>query len=165
MEVRAVQDLGGDRIEEGLGQLGLQVVHHEPDVVQLDLVPHLHGLVARVELLVEAAHALLDAQIVELDALALGALLAMPVGGLEAVLGARRLGAKQAVVAVEAIHHRLGDVVGLRGIKSLGKHDCACRTARSAVRPIGARGWPPGPPPGGAPRRAPPRQVRTSADW
>ena len=117
-----MQDLGGHRVEEGLGQLGLLVVYQEADVVQLDLVPDLHGLLAGLELLLQAARAFLDAQVVELDALALGALLAMPVGRLEAVLGARRFRAEQAVVAVEAIDHRLGDVVGLGRIKALGEH-------------------------------------------
>jgi hypothetical protein len=45
-----VQDLGGDRVEEGLGQLGLVVVHQQADVVQLDLVPHVHRLLAGLEL-------------------------------------------------------------------------------------------------------------------
>ena len=39
VEVAAVQDLGGDRVEEGLGQLGLVVVDQQADVVQLDLLP------------------------------------------------------------------------------------------------------------------------------
>ncbi|MNU95582.1 hypothetical protein D3C71_856020 [compost metagenome] len=50
VEMRAVQDLGGDRVEEGLGQFGLVVVDQEADVVQLDLVPHVHGLCTRLEL-------------------------------------------------------------------------------------------------------------------
>ena len=40
----------------------------------------------------------------------LGALLAVPVGRFKPVLGAGRFGAEQLVVAVEAVHHRLGDV-------------------------------------------------------
>ena len=36
------------------------------------------------------------------------------VGHLKAVLGAARFGAKQAVVPVEAIHHRLGNVISQR---------------------------------------------------
>ena len=55
-------------------------------------------------------------------AFALGALLTVPVGYLAAVLGARRFGAKQLVVAVETIHHRLGDVVGNRGVQAGDKH-------------------------------------------
>ncbi len=90
--------------------------------MQLDLVPHLHGLLARLEFLLQPHRAFLDAQVVELDALALRALLAMPVGRFKAVLGPRRLGTEQAVVAVEAIHHRLRDVVGLGCVKALGKH-------------------------------------------
>ena len=119
VEIGAVQDLGGDRIEEGLGQLGLVVVDQQADVVQLDLLPHLHRLLAGLEFLLQPARGFLHPQVVELDALALGALLAVPVGGLEAVLGPRRLGAEQAVVPVEAVHHRLGDVIGERRIEAL----------------------------------------------
>ena len=50
LEITAVQYLGGDGIEEGLSQLGLVVVDQQADVVQLDLVPHIHGLLARLEL-------------------------------------------------------------------------------------------------------------------
>ena len=56
------------------------------------------------------------------ELLALGTLLAMPVGRLKAVLGARALGAEELIVAVEAIHHRPGDVVGERGIQTGGEH-------------------------------------------
>jgi hypothetical protein len=120
VEVRAVQDLGGDRVEEGLGQLGLQMVDHEPDVVALDLLPDRHGLGAGRKFLFQPPHAFAHTQVVELDALALGALLAQPVGRLEAVLGTCRLGAEQAVMAVEAVHHRPRDVVGQQGV--LGRH-------------------------------------------
>ena len=117
-----MQDLGRDRIEEALGQLRLVVVDQEADEVQLDLVPDLHRLLAGPEFLLEPRHRLADAQVVELDALALGALLAVPVGGLEAVLGARRLGAKEPVVPIEAVAHRPCDVVGERRIEALREH-------------------------------------------
>jgi hypothetical protein len=71
------------------------VVDQQADEVQLDLLPHLHGLLAGLELLLQPGHRFLDAQVVELDALALGPLLPVPVGRLEAVLGAGRLGAEQ----------------------------------------------------------------------
>jgi hypothetical protein len=80
-------------------------------------------LLASLELALQPFGALLDPQIVKLDALALGPLLAVPVGRFKAVFGARRLGAKQLVVAVEAVHHRLGNVVGNRGVKAGWKHD------------------------------------------
>ena len=134
LEVGAVQDLGGDRVEEGLGQLGLVVVDQEADEVQLDLVPHVHRLLAGLELLLEPGHGLAHPQVVELDALALRPLLAVPVGGLEAVLGARRLGAEQAVVAVEAVAHRLGDVVGERGIEALREHGAGLRPQARPAR-------------------------------
>ncbi|MDT4839791.1 hypothetical protein FQZ97_735920 [compost metagenome] len=122
LEVGPVQDLRGDRVEETLGQLGLVVVHQQADEVQLDLVPDLHGLVAGLELFFEPGHGLVHAQVVELDALALRPLLAVPVGGLEAVLGARRFGPEQPVVPVEPVDHRFRDVVGQRGIEALREH-------------------------------------------
>ncbi len=93
--------------------------------MQLDLLPHFHWLVASLEFTFQPGGTLADPQVVKLDALALGTLLAMPVGGFEAVFGAGRLGAKQAVVAVEAVHHRLGDVVGQRRVETLRKHACS----------------------------------------
>ncbi len=122
LEVGALEDLGGDGVEEGFGQLGLVVVHQQPDVVQLDLLPHVHGLFVGAEFLHEPHHAFLDPQVVELDALALCALLAKPVARLEAVFGARRLGAEQPVVPVETVDHGLGDGVGQCRVKALGKH-------------------------------------------
>lgn len=109
-----MQDLGGDRVEEGLGQLGLLVRHQQADVVQLDLLPDLHGLFAGLELALEPALAFAHAQVVELDALALRALLAVPVAGFKAVLGARAFSAEQRVVAVEAVDHRPRDVARQR---------------------------------------------------
>ena len=117
-----MQDLGGDRVEKGLGQLGLVVVDQQANVVQLDLLPDVHGLLAGPEFALQPRGGLAHPQVIKLDALTLGALLAMPVGGLKAVLGAGRLGAKQPVMAVKAIHHGLGNVVRHRGVKTLWKH-------------------------------------------
>ena len=88
------------------------VINQQANEMQLDLLPNLHGLLVRFELALQARGAFFNAQVVKRDALALGALLAVPVGGFKAVLGARRLGAEQAVMVVEAIHHGFGDVVG-----------------------------------------------------
>ena len=112
VEVTAVQDFGGHRVEKGFGQLGLVVIDQQANEMQLDLLPNLHGLLVRFELALQAGGAFFDAQVVKRDALALGALLAVPIGGFKAVLGARRFGAEQAVMVVEAIHHGFGDVVG-----------------------------------------------------
>jgi hypothetical protein len=120
-----VQDLGGHRVEEALCQLGLVVVDQQADEVQLDLVPDVHRLLAGPELLLEPRDRLAHPQVVELDALALRPLLAVPVGGFEAVLGARRLGAEQLVMAVEAVAHRLRNVVGQRRVEALGEHGSA----------------------------------------
>ena len=114
LKIAAVQNFGGDRIEEGFGQFGLVVVHQQADVVQLDLLPDVHTLLTRLELALQPLGAFFDPQVIELDALALGALLAVPVCRFKPVLGSRRLGSEQPVVAVKTIHHRLGYVVGYR---------------------------------------------------
>ena len=87
LKVAAVQDFGGDRVEKRLGQLGLVVVDQQPDVVQLDLMPQLHRLLARLELALQPRRRFTHPQIVKLDALALGALLAVPICGLKPVFG------------------------------------------------------------------------------
>ena len=125
--MRAVQDLGGDRIEKGFGEFGLVVVDQQADVEQLDLLPHIHRLLTGAVFVLEPLHAFLDAQVVELDAFALGALLAVPVGCLEAGLGQRRFGAEHAVVAVEPLHHRAGDVEGDWRVDALGEHGVSFR--------------------------------------
>jgi hypothetical protein len=86
-EVAAVQQLGGDGVEEGLGQFGLVVVGQQADVVQLGLLPGVRRQGRDVEFRA-AVHGLVDALVVVLDALRLRTLLAMPVGQLEARLAA-----------------------------------------------------------------------------
>ncbi len=65
------------------------VVHQEADVMQLDLLPDVHGLVTGLELALQAVGALFHPQVIKLDALALGTLLAVPVCGLKTMLGPR----------------------------------------------------------------------------
>ena len=120
VEVAAVQDLGRHRVEEGLGELGLVVVDEQADVVQLDLLPDVHRQLAGLELALQPLGRLVDALVVELDALALGPLLAVPVGRLEARLRRGAGLAEQPVVAVEAVEHRL-----------------AMSKARASVKPCG----------------------------
>ena len=117
-----MQNFGGDGIEKRLRQLGLLVVNQHAHIQQLDLLPHLHGLLRGVELALQPLEALAHPQVVKLNALALRTLLAVPVSGLESVLGAGRLGAKQAVMAVEAIDHGLGHVQRQRGVEPLQQH-------------------------------------------
>ena len=50
LEVTAVQDFGGHRVEKRLGQFRLMVIHQQADVVELDLLPHLGALLAGLEL-------------------------------------------------------------------------------------------------------------------
>jgi hypothetical protein len=65
-----VQDLGGDRVEEGLGQLGLLVVDEQADEVQLGGLPG--GVVDGfgVELFVQALHGFVHPVVVELHPVA-----------------------------------------------------------------------------------------------
>ena len=137
-EVAAVQQLDGDRIEEGLGQLGLVVVDEQADVVQLDLLPAVHRQRGDVELALQPHRRLLHALVVELDAQRLRTLLAMPVGGLEARLGRGAGLAEQPVVAVEAVEHRARDVEGPGVGQAVRKHRgaflAAARAARALVR-------------------------------
>ena len=84
-----MQNFGGDRVEKSLGQFRLVVVHQQTNVVQLDLLPHIHALLVGFEFFFKARRALFHAQIVELYAIALRALLAMPVARFKAVFGAR----------------------------------------------------------------------------
>ena len=101
------------------------VVHQQADVQQFDLLPYVHGLLAGLEFALQAVGAFQHPQVIKLDALTLGALLAVPVGRFKAVLGARRFGAKQAVVAVKAIHHRFGNVVSEWRVQAGGEHGTA----------------------------------------
>ena len=122
VEVVPVQDVGGDRVEEGLGEFGLAVVGQQADVVQFDLLPDVHAERAGLESSLQPLDRFLDPQVVELDALALGTLLAVPVGALEAVLGLRAGLPEEAVVAVESFDQRAGDVEGAGVVELLGEH-------------------------------------------
>jgi hypothetical protein len=122
VEVAAVKQLGRHRVEEGLGKLGLVMVGQQADVVQLDLLPGVHAELVDAELGAQAQHRFVDAHVVELDALALRALLAVPVGTLEALLGRGAGLAEEAVVPVEAVAQRGGDVVGARVVEALREH-------------------------------------------
>ena len=82
-----MQDFGGDRVEESLGQLRLVVVDQQTNVVQLDLLPDVHRLLTRFVLALQTGGRLSHPQVVKLNPLALSALLAVPVGGLKAVFG------------------------------------------------------------------------------
>jgi hypothetical protein len=129
-----VEDLRRHRIEEGLGELGLQVVGQQADVVQLDLLPHVHRQRRGVEFALEPLCAFTDSLVVELDAFALRALLPLPVGALEAGLrlGAHRL--EEPVVLVESFEHRLRDVERA-GVGELLREQRAGRHQRASAAP------------------------------
>jgi hypothetical protein len=120
-----VQDLGGHRIEEGLGELGLVVLDQQADGVQLDLVPGIARQLGRAELALQPLHRLVDAQVVVGDAVALRVELALPVGPLEARLGAARRRGEQPVVAIEAFDDRARDREGLRIVQLVREHGVA----------------------------------------
>ena len=87
VEMGAMQDFGGDRVEESLGQLRLVVVDQQTNVVQLDLLPDVHRLLTRFVLALQTGGRLSHPKVVKLNPLALSALLTVPVGGLKTVFG------------------------------------------------------------------------------
>jgi hypothetical protein len=147
VEVGAVQQLGRHRVEEGLGQLGLVVVGQQADVVQLGLLPGVHAQRVDVEVLPQLVHGLVHALVVELDALRLRLLLAVPVGLLEALLRQRRGLAEQAVVALEAVQQRLRDVEGQLVGEAVREHagGLSSRALRSTAGARARRYRPAGP--------------------
>ena len=110
--VSPVQDAARDRVEEGLGALGLPVVVEQRDVRVLDRGPE--RLVARGigVTLAERDGRLDDALVVHRDACRRGRAGGGPVCALEAPLGGDARLAKQAVVPVEAGEDGPGDVGG-----------------------------------------------------
>ena len=98
------------------------VINQQADVVQLDLGPDIHGLLTRVELPLQTLGGFAHPHVIELDAFTLGAMLAMPVGGFEMVLGTNRFSTEQLVMAVKTIDHRFRNVAHMGGIETMGKH-------------------------------------------
>ena len=129
-----MEDLGGHRIEEGLGKLGLVVVGEQADVMQLDLLPHVGAEGTGLELGLQPLGRLLDTTVVELDAITLRLALTEPVGRLEARLGGGAGFSKQPVVAVEPIEHGLRDVVGAHVVERRRK----AHTLRHGCTPLAA---------------------------
>ena len=108
-----MQQLRADRVEEGLGELGLAVLGQQRDVVALDLRPVARGELAAIEAGLDPLDRLAHAGVVEVDPLAREVADRVPVGGLVARLRLLRVVAEQRVVAVEAGEDRLGDRDGL----------------------------------------------------
>ena len=101
--------------------------------MQLDLMPHLDGLLAGLKLLLESCMAFQHPLVIKLDALALGALLAMPVASLKALFGTRRLALKQLIVPMKTIEHGLRDLWSHAGIES-GRAHRSFRVALQRMR-------------------------------
>ena len=108
--VGAVEHAPHDGVEEGLGELRALVVDEPADVVELGFGPCLPVDRLRCELVPQARHGLLDAVVVEADPLAHRVLDPGPVARVEPVLGRGARPAEEAVVAIEALDERLGDV-------------------------------------------------------
>jgi len=85
-EVAAVQDLGRHRVKKVSASSGWWWPVKQPDVVQFHLLPGFLGQLGGLELVLQPLGGFVDAQVIELDALALRALLAVPIGLLEARL-------------------------------------------------------------------------------
>ena len=98
------------------------MIDEQTNVVKLDLMPNIHGLVTRHEFALQPCGSLTHAKIIKLDSFTLGPLLAMPVCRFITVFGSCRFSSEKLVMAVKTIHHRLGNVVGNRGVKALRKH-------------------------------------------
>ncbi len=181
VEVGAVQDLAGDRVEECLGALRLLVVDEHADVVQLDALPECIGAAAlepgRAELVPDALDRLEHAAVVVVDAVARQVAQRQKIAGFEMAFGRARAVAKQCVMAIEALAQRLGDRVGRLvgdggthgrrdGGNGAGGHGDASvsggnRPGRLGTeRPAGSR--PPPVPGSGTPRSASERTIRTA---
>jgi hypothetical protein len=110
VEIRPVQDLAADRIEERLGAFRLPVAREQADVVELDLLPDFVVDVLGVVFVFEQLDAFFDALVIRRDAFAREALQAMPVAGLEQLFGTDGRVAENPVVPVEAFEHGLREV-------------------------------------------------------
>ena len=112
-EVLAVQQLGADRVEEGLGALRLPMVGQQRDETGLDRLPDEVALVVgqriEIEVALDALEGLAHALVVEVDPLARRRPHRLPLAMLEAALGLLRNVAEQRVVAVERVEDRARD--------------------------------------------------------
>jgi hypothetical protein len=113
VEVRPVQQLRRDGVEERLGAFGLAVIDDQADEATLDLRPECIGTAGvrlrEVEVALDARHRFGDAAIVEIDAVVRDVADREPVAGFEMALGRARALAEQRVVPVEALEQDLGD--------------------------------------------------------
>ncbi len=112
-EIFPLQQLGADRIEEGLGALGLAVVGKQGHVLLLDGLPQGIALRVRqrsqVEFALDARDRFEHTLVVEVDALA-----GTRAHRLKVAVFVKRLGllgdvAEQAIVPIEALEDRIGD--------------------------------------------------------
>ena len=125
MEVGAMQHLGADRVEEGLGQFGLAVFGQQAHILALDLLPVAGFEPGGTELPADALDRFAHPRVIELDALAGKVADRMPVGRLVAGLGLLGVVAKQRVVTIEANQDRLGDCRRFAAFGTVGVVDQA----------------------------------------
>jgi hypothetical protein len=119
VEVGPVLKTAEHRVEEGLGKFRLLVVDQQFDVVKLGAPPNRIVDAADGELPAQALQGFHDACVIERQAIPDRLLHAVPVGGVEALLGAGGAGAKQPIVPVEALDQFGGDAAG-GGFQGIG---------------------------------------------
>ena len=107
MKVGAMQHLGTDRVEEGLGQFGLAMFCQLAHILALDLLPVAGFESGGAKFAADPLDRFADSRVIELDALAGEVANRMPVGRLVAGLGLLGVVAKQRVMPIEANQDRL----------------------------------------------------------
>lgn len=117
-------------LKKVFGALGLAMRREQPDVVQLDLLPHFVVDVLGVVFVLEQLDAFLHALVVRRDPLAREALQPVPVAALVQRLRFDGGFPKDPVVAVEVFEHRLRDVETDLRRQQFGEVIHACRLVR-----------------------------------
>ena len=123
MEIGAVEDLAGHRIEERLGAFGLLVIEQQADEMELDLLPQRVGgegvEVGEPEFSEDQLRVFVHAAVVEVDPVASDVLNREPVARLEVALGRPGALAEERVVLVEALEQELRNCARLARAGSL----------------------------------------------
>ena len=109
-EIVAMKQGAKYRVVKGLCQFRLQVIADQLHVLALDVKPELAVEGFQVEQFLQVANRILDANIVELDALARSRALGLPVGVFEAFLGALGDLAENREMAIETLQDGGGNL-------------------------------------------------------
>ncbi|MNS76169.1 hypothetical protein D3C72_1097080 [compost metagenome] len=145
IEIRAVQDVATDGIEEGFRQFRLLVFRQHADVVQLEFAPHFVAQLRLFVLIFEHLHAFLHALVIIIDAFAGRRLRRGPGALFEILLGLLACFAEQAVMLVEAVADGARDIECNLGREQFGegnvRHVCARINGSSPSRSSRARAY------------------------